>query len=504
MAAVLAVRPNGLLGRAQEPTRPVEAPRAIRPMPPRLRALGAALILLAAGLPLVLPPYALAVLTETLILMLFAASLHVIMGPGGMPSFGHAAFFGIGAYAAGLLVRDGGAGMTPALLTALVGAGAAAAAVRRGGGAGLGRVARHAHPRLRADPLGRRVPMGGLDRRRQRHHRRLAPRRATRPGASSSPSPGSAASAAPCCCAASFLALRLRAAGRAGHRDAGGGCRSTGRGAPAGRLDDRRRCAALAGGLYAFLKGSVFPTYLGIPISVEGPLMVLFGGIGTSRPDRRRARLRGAVRRAGAARRRSGGRCWAPRSSRSFCSSPTGSQARPGACCGGQRDAAHVPRGGPNRSGRARGGRGLVLLCPGDARPDRAERRRQEHLFQHGGWSAPARARERAAGRGTTSPASRPRAVWRTGSRTAFQVAAVFASMTVQGASTSPCSRPSAAIWRLGRAARVLPPRPPPTLLLQRVGLTGTGRSRRRRAGAMATASGSNWRWRWRAVRGCF
>ena len=37
--------------------------------------------------------------------MLFAASLHVMMGPGGMASFGHAAWFGIGAYAAALAAK---------------------------------------------------------------------------------------------------------------------------------------------------------------------------------------------------------------------------------------------------------------------------------------------------------------------------------------------------------------------------------------------------------------
>jgi branched-chain amino acid transport system permease protein len=45
------------------------------------------------------------VLTEALIAMLFAASLHAMMGPGGMASFGHAAWFGIGAYAAALAAR---------------------------------------------------------------------------------------------------------------------------------------------------------------------------------------------------------------------------------------------------------------------------------------------------------------------------------------------------------------------------------------------------------------
>ena len=76
--------------------------------------------------PLVLGAYGLSVLTEALILVLFAASLHFMMGPGGMASFGHAAWFGIGAYAAGLLVRDLGAGMGVAILAAPVVAGGAA------------------------------------------------------------------------------------------------------------------------------------------------------------------------------------------------------------------------------------------------------------------------------------------------------------------------------------------------------------------------------------------
>jgi len=39
--------------------------------------------------------------------------------------------------------------------------------------------------------------------------------------------------------------------------------------------------AALAGALYAFLKGSVFPDNLGIPLSVDGLAMVLIGGVET-------------------------------------------------------------------------------------------------------------------------------------------------------------------------------------------------------------------------------
>ena len=36
----------------------------------------------------------------------------------------------------------------------------------------------------------------------------------------------------------------------------------------------------VGGGLYAFAKGSVFPTYISIPKSVDGLLMVLLGGLG--------------------------------------------------------------------------------------------------------------------------------------------------------------------------------------------------------------------------------
>jgi ABC-type branched-subunit amino acid transport system permease subunit len=42
--------------------------------------------------------------TDILVFALFAASLQFLMGTGGLASFGHAAYFGIGAYAAALAV----------------------------------------------------------------------------------------------------------------------------------------------------------------------------------------------------------------------------------------------------------------------------------------------------------------------------------------------------------------------------------------------------------------
>jgi branched-chain amino acid transport system permease protein len=47
------------------------------------------------------------ILTEIVIWALFALSLDLILGFGGILSLGHAAFFGIGAYAAGLLAKHG-------------------------------------------------------------------------------------------------------------------------------------------------------------------------------------------------------------------------------------------------------------------------------------------------------------------------------------------------------------------------------------------------------------
>lgn len=47
--------------------------------------------------------YSLTVLTEILVFALFAVSLDIILGYTGMPSFGHAAFFGLGAYGTAVL-----------------------------------------------------------------------------------------------------------------------------------------------------------------------------------------------------------------------------------------------------------------------------------------------------------------------------------------------------------------------------------------------------------------
>jgi branched-chain amino acid transport system permease protein len=65
-----------------------------------VRILFVAAVLLAL-LPLGLPPYAMTLLTEALILALFAMSLDLMVGYARLISFGHAAAYGLGAYACG-------------------------------------------------------------------------------------------------------------------------------------------------------------------------------------------------------------------------------------------------------------------------------------------------------------------------------------------------------------------------------------------------------------------
>ncbi len=69
------------------------------------------------------------VTTEMIIMALFAMSLNLILGFGGMVSFGHAAFFGVGAYTVALLMKKAGVSLIWALAAAPVVAGLVAAVV---------------------------------------------------------------------------------------------------------------------------------------------------------------------------------------------------------------------------------------------------------------------------------------------------------------------------------------------------------------------------------------
>ena len=127
MAVVLVVRPWGLLGK------PIAAARGAGAVEPSLGAISrravsalVVLVVVLALLPLASGEYLLVLLTDVLVFALFAVSLHFIMGPGGLASFGHAAYFGLGAYGAALLLLRWQAPMEAALalgpLLALAGA----------------------------------------------------------------------------------------------------------------------------------------------------------------------------------------------------------------------------------------------------------------------------------------------------------------------------------------------------------------------------------------------
>jgi branched-chain amino acid transport system permease protein len=129
MAVVLIARPYGLLGRAQGAVRSIAEPEEpLRPATPMLRALGVTVLALLLCLPLLAQssPYLLILGIDVLIAVIFATSLHFIMGPGGMHSFGHAAYFGLGAYGAALLAKwlavPMGVAIAAAPLVALAGA----------------------------------------------------------------------------------------------------------------------------------------------------------------------------------------------------------------------------------------------------------------------------------------------------------------------------------------------------------------------------------------------
>ena len=129
MAVVLVVRPWGLMGKPQAAPRVMgEAELPIRPADRTALGVAAFVVLALISLPAVSSSdaYAVVLAIDLLVAALFAASLHFIMGPAGMHSFGHAAYFGLGAYGAALAVRRLGLPMEVALvvgpLVAAVGA----------------------------------------------------------------------------------------------------------------------------------------------------------------------------------------------------------------------------------------------------------------------------------------------------------------------------------------------------------------------------------------------
>ena len=113
---------------------------------------------------------------EVMIWMIFALGYNLLLGYAGLPSFGHGAYFGVGAYAFGLLQQQL---LAPNLWVGLAGAVAGRRARRRAGGALHLAPARHllraADHRLRPGVLVRRRQVAQRDRRRGRPAQHQAP-----------------------------------------------------------------------------------------------------------------------------------------------------------------------------------------------------------------------------------------------------------------------------------------------------------------------------------------
>ena len=283
MAAVLVVRPWGLLGKPEALSRPPTGATATRwrPLDARGRiavVLGLALV---AALPFVGGAYALNVASELTIFALYAASLHFLVGGAGLVSFGHAAYFGLGAYGAALAVKSLGLGMAPAIacgvLLALVGGivfgwfcvrltGVHSAMLTLAFSQVVWSVAFQWTDVTGGD--------NGL----------IGVWPATW---AASPQRFFWLCLAVCVVGAGLLrAILFSPFGYAlrALRD------SDARAATIGLARQPMQWAGfalaagfagLAGGLYAFLKGSVFPDTLGIPLSIDGLVMVLVGGVDT-------------------------------------------------------------------------------------------------------------------------------------------------------------------------------------------------------------------------------
>jgi len=283
MAAVLVLRPRGLLGRPEPALRTpgpgVGEPPAGAVRIPRWGWAGLLLALLA--LPPLLPAFYVWVLVEILAFALLAGSLQLLVGTGGLMCFGHAAYFGLGAYGAALLLKQAAFPMLAAFLLAPFVAGAAAlffgffcvrltgvyfamltlafaqiafAVVHQwygvtGGDNGilgvwpppsLATPLRYYYLALLAAAVG----LFLLDR-----------------------------------VAGSPFGYMLRAA-----RDHAGRCQAVGVNVRSHQLlafGVAGLFAGLGGAIFVFLKGSAFPDYLSLPVSVESLVMVLLGGIHT-------------------------------------------------------------------------------------------------------------------------------------------------------------------------------------------------------------------------------
>ncbi len=281
MAVVLVFRPQGLRGLPPGSIDGVrELPQRFRGL--RLKAAGqlacAAGLLALAGLAWLGGPYWQTLASDALILMIFGISLQAMMGLGGLVSFGHAAFFGLGAYGVALSHSHWGAPLPLALLAGCALAFSVAAvfgaAVVRSAGVYLAMLSLALAQVVWAGAT-QWVSLTGGDN--GIIGLRLVP-------ADQRPVfyAGLVALALLAVLALRGLGLSVRGAALQALRDAP--LRSAASGLPVSWLKYRvfvesAVLAALAGGLFAAHKGAVFPSLASVATSVDALLVVLLGGV---------------------------------------------------------------------------------------------------------------------------------------------------------------------------------------------------------------------------------
>ena len=283
MALVLVVKPSGLLGRPEllAGSQAVGiTSRALR-SPGRDSIVFGCVVAVLALLPLFGDAYLVKVATEILVFALFAFSLHLLIGVGGLVSFGHAAYFGLGAYGAALGMKWLGAPMEVALplapLLAALGAAIFGAFIVRLSGIYLAMLTLAAAQILFAvasqwtDVTGGDNGIVGIW-----------------------PSPWASGRNAYYLFSLALVAVAVMLMRRIIAAPFGYGLRAARNSelrADAIGLAVREQrwlaftlagaAAGLAGGLYVFSRGSIDPTILGIPTSVDALTMLLIGGLQT-------------------------------------------------------------------------------------------------------------------------------------------------------------------------------------------------------------------------------
>lgn len=245
-------------------------------------ALILALLVVAVFVPPHFPPFLLTVVQLSLVYAILAMSLDVLMGYGGMESLGQAAFFGLGAYAVGILVSRYDQGWPIAVLVGL-GLGTAGAAV-----AGLLAVRLHGLFFLVFTLAFAQVLWGISNRWGQMTNGYVGLRGIRRPYAGLESDTNFYYVLLGVFIVAAFGMRRLVTSpfglGLRGIRDSESRMKTTGHNVWLHKYIAFVICgafAALAGVAYAFVTEFVTPEVLSITTSFDAMLMVILGGVGT-------------------------------------------------------------------------------------------------------------------------------------------------------------------------------------------------------------------------------